>query len=306
MHKKRWAADQMEGQTSRVAIVTGANTGIGLEAARELARKGATVVVASRNATKAETAATEIKQDELAGEVLVMFLDLADLSSVRKFAEDFRSSFGRLDLLINNAGVMMPPESKTADGFELQFGINHLGHYALTGLLLDLLLSTESSRIVTVSSTAHAYGSIDLDDPNWETRPYKKWASYAQSKLANLLFTLELQRRLERAGAATQAVTCHPGWTGTDLQRYSGLLRFLNPFFGMKPWKGALPTLYAATSDEVTAGGYYGPHGLQQMWGYPKAVESTDAAKDADTARRLWDMSEEMTGVRFDLPRGSD
>ncbi len=304
MRKKLWTAEQMEDQTGRVAIVTGANTGIGLEAARELARMGATVVIASRNATKAEAAANDIQQDELAGEVVIMLLDLADLDSIGRFAEEFRGRFDRLDLLVNNAGVMMPPQSKTADGFELQFGTNHLGHFALTGLLLELLLNTEGSRIVNVASTAHAYGSMDLDDPNWERRPYKRMASYAQSKLANLLFTLELQRRLETAGAATPVVSCHPGWTGTDLQRYSGILRFLNPLFGMKPWKGALPTLYAATSAEVTAGGYYGPHGWQQMWGYPKAVESTDAAKDADTARRLWNMSEEMTGVRFDLPRG--
>ena len=188
----------------------------------------------------------------------------------------------------------------------MQFGTNHLGHFALTGLLLDLLLNTEGSRIVNVSSTAHAYGSMDLEDPNWETRPYRRWASYAQSKLANLLFTLELQRRLLKAGSSTLAVSCHPGWTATDLQRHSGLIRFFNPFYAMKPPQGALPTLFAATSDEVVAGGYYGPHGWQQMRGYPKAVESTDAAKQADTANRLWDLSEEMTGVRFDLPAAGD
>ena len=305
MHKRRWTAEQMENQTGRVAIVTGANTGIGMETARELAKKGATVVIASRNEAKAETAADIIRRDYPASEIVVMILDLADLSSARSFAEAFRSRFDRLDLLINNAGVMMPPESKTADGFELQFGTNHLGHFALTGLLLDMLLATEGARIVNVSSTAHAYGSMDLDDPNWESRPYKEMASYAQSKLANMLFNLELQRRLEAAGSPVLAVACHPGWTSTDLQRHSGLIGFFNPFFGMKPPQGALPTLYAATSDEVVANGYYGPHGWMQMRGYPVAVESTDAAKEAETARRLWEMSEKMTGVQFGLPSGS-
>lgn len=302
MRKKRWTAEQIDDQTGRVAIVTGANTGIGLEAARELARKGATVVIASRNEAKAEAAAADIRQDKPAGEIVVMVLDLADLSSVRKFAGAFRDRFNRLDLLVNNAGVMMPPESKTADGFELQFGTNHLGHFALTGLLLDMLLATEGSRIVNVSSTAHAYGSMDLDDPNWEERPYKEMASYGQSKLANMLFNLELQRRLEAAGSPMLAVACHPGWTSTDLQRHSGLISFFNPFFGMKPPQGALPTLYAATSDEVVANGYYGPHGWMQMRGYPVAVESTDAAKEVETAHRLWEMSEQMTGIKFDLP----
>ncbi len=302
MTRSRWTAEQMEDQRGRGAIVTGANTGIGLEAARELARKGATVVVACRDAAKAEAAANDIGQIRPAGEVVVMVLDLADLSSVRKFAEEFRGRFDSLDLLVNNAGVMMPPESKTADGFELQFGTNHLGHFALTGLLLDLLLATEGSRIVNVASMAHAHGSMDLDDPNWETRPYKRMPSYAQSKLANLLFNLELQRRLEESGSPTLAVSCHPGWTATDLQRHSGLIRFFNPLFAMKPPQGALPTLYAATSDDIVSGGYYGPHGWMQARGYPVAVESTDAAKDVETARRLWEMSEEMTGVRFDLP----
>jgi NAD(P)-dependent dehydrogenase (short-subunit alcohol dehydrogenase family) len=292
----------MEDQTGRVAIVTGANTGIGLETARELARKGATVVIASRNEAKAEAAAQDIRRGEPAGETVVLVLDLADLSSVKKFAGEFRGRFDRLDLLINNAGVMMPPESKTADGFELQFGTNHLGHFALTGQLLDLLLATEGSRIVNVSSTAHAYGTMDLDDPNWETRPYKEMASYGQSKVANMLFTLELQRRLQRAGSPILAVACHPGWTSTDLQRHSAIFRLFNPFFGMKPPQGALPTLYAATSHEVVANGYYGPHGWMQMRGYPVAVKSTDEAKNAQKTRRLWKMSEEMTGVRFDLP----
>jgi NAD(P)-dependent dehydrogenase (short-subunit alcohol dehydrogenase family) len=298
----RWTADRIGDQTGRVAIVTGANTGIGLETARELVRKGATVVIASRNAAKAERAADDIQRDTLRGEGVVMILDLAHLSSVKSFAADFRRRFDRLDLLINNAGVMMPPPSKTADGFELQLGTNHLGHFALTGLLLDLLLQTKGSRIVNVSSSAHRYGKIDFEDLNWEKRDYKAMAAYGQSKLANMLFTLELQRRLAKAGATTLAASCHPGWTATDLQRHSGLVRFLNPFFSMKPWQGALPTLYAAISNDVVGAGYYGPDGFMQARGYPTRNEPKEIAKDGAVAKRLWQASEKMTGVEFDLP----
>jgi NAD(P)-dependent dehydrogenase (short-subunit alcohol dehydrogenase family) len=299
MSRQRWTAEQIGDQAGRVVVVTGANSGIGLETARQLAKKGATVVIASRNAAKAEKAANNIKRDNPAGQVLVMLLDLADLESVRAFAEEFRARFDRLDLLVNNAGVMMPPQSKTADGFELQFGTNHLGHFALTGLLLDLLLKTKGSRVVNVSSSAHRYGEIDFDDLNWEKRKYKEMASYGQSKLANMLFTLELQRRLEKTGGGTLAISCHPGWTGTDLQRHSSLFRFLNPFFSMKPWQGALPTLYSAVSDDVVGAGYYGPDGFMQMRGYPVLTEPKETAKDAAVAKRLWGVSEEMTGAEF-------
>lgn len=302
MGKRKWTAEKIGDQTGRVAIVTGANTGIGLETARELAKMGATVVIASRNATKANSAANDINKDNPPGDVLVMLLDLADLGSVRAFAGEFRSRFDRLDLLINNAGVMMPPESKTADGFELQFGTNHLGHFALTGRLLDLLLATDGSRIVNVSSSAHRYGEIILDDLNWEKRPYKEMAAYGQSKLANLLFSLELQKRLENAGAGTLAVSCHPGWTSTDLQRHSGLVAFLNPFFGMKPWQGALPTLYAAVSPDVTGARFYGPDGFMQMRGYPKEVEPKETARDTAMAGNLWLESGRLTGVEFAFP----
>jgi NAD(P)-dependent dehydrogenase (short-subunit alcohol dehydrogenase family) len=302
MGRQKWTADNIGDQTGRVAIVTGANTGIGLETARELAKKGATTIIASRNATKANSAANDIKKDNPPGDVLVMLLDLADLGSVSAFADQFRSRFDRLDLLINNAGVMMPPESKTTDGFELQFGTNHLGHFALTARLLDLLLATDGSRIVNVSSSAHRYGEIVLDDLNWEKRPYKEMAAYGQSKLANLLFTLELQKRLKKADAGTLAVSCHPGWTSTDLQRHSGLFGFHNPFFGMKPWQGALPTLYAAVSDAIVPGGFYGPDGIMQIRGYPKLVEPKEPARDTAMAEKLWAESARLTGVEFVFP----
>jgi len=302
MGRRKWTADRIGDQTGRVAVVTGANTGIGLETARELAKKGATVVIASRSEAKAGSAAEDIKRDSPAGNVAVMILDLAGLGSVETFADDFHGRFDRLDLLINNAGVMMPPESKTADGFELQFGTNHLGHFALTARLLDLLLATKNSRIVNVSSSAHRYGEIVIDDLNWDKRPYKEMAAYGQSKLANLLFTLELQKRLGKTGSGTLAVSCHPGWTSTDLQRHSGLLGFLNPLFGMKPWRGALPTLYAAVSGDVIPGGFYGPDGFMQMRGYPERVEPKETAGDTAMAGKLWCESERLTGVEFALP----
>ena len=295
----RWTSDHMGDQTGRVAIVTGANTGIGLPTAQQLARHGAQVIMACRTADKARQAVASLEDADVAANIEIMVLDLADLASVKTFADDFVRRFDRLDLLINNAGVMVPPLSKTADIFELQFGTNHLGHFALTARLLDLLERTECSRVVTVSSTAHRFGRIDFDDLQWESRKYGPQAAYGQSKLANLLFTFELQRRFEAAGATTMAVAAHPGWTGTDLQRHAGMIRAFNPLFGMQPWQGALPTLYAATSDDARGGAYYGPDGWFEMRGYPKQVDSNAASKDQAVARRLWEVSEQLTGVRL-------
>jgi len=297
----KWTSEQMADQTGRVAIVTGSNSGIGLEAARELTRKGATVILACRDAAKGEQAAETIRADDPAGTVAVMKLDLADLASVHTFAAAFAEQHDRLDLLINNAGVMMPPASTTADGFELQFGTNHLGHFALTGLLLGLLRGTKGARIVNVASQAHRWGTIEFDDLQWEHRRYSKTKAYGQSKLANLLFTYELQRRLEATGNGTIATAAHPGWTGTNLQRTTGLFRAMNPIFAMRPWQGALPTLYAATGD-APGGAYIGPDGMGEMRGYPRRVESSGASHDAEVARRLWEVSEELTGVRYELP----
>ena len=296
-----WTSDEMVEQTGRVVIVTGANSGIGLEAARGFARKGATVILACRDKARGAEAAATILGDGPTGTIDVMALDLADLSSVRAFADTFHDRYDRLDLLINNAGVMMPPESRTVDGFELQFGTNHLGHFALTGLLLDLLRDTEGSRVVNVSSMAHRWGTIDFDDLQWEKRGYKKTAAYGQSKLANLLFTYELQRRFDVAGVDCLVVAAHPGWTGTNLQRTAKLFRAFNPVFAMKPWQGALPTLHAASADGVRGGDYFGPDGFQEMRGYPRRVESNTASHDPDTARRLWEVSEELTCVEYGL-----
>ena len=300
MRKHHWSAQQLDDQKSRVAIVTGANSGIGFETARALAEKGATVVMACRNPDKAGEKADQIRSAHPVADVEVMRLDLSDLDSVRQFAKAFRAKHARLDLLINNAGIMVPPHGKTAQGFETQLGVNHLGHFALTGSLLDLLLRTPGSRVVTVSSIAHYFGRIDFSDLNFE-KDYNAQAAYGQSKLANLLFTYELQRRLDRAGKDTIAVAAHPGWTETNLQKHAKSVRFLNRFFAQEPRMGALPTLYAATETGVKGAEYYGPSGLLEMNGPPKRVKSNKRSHDPNVAERLWNVSEDLTGVQFPL-----
>ena len=300
MSKDDWTAEQLPDQTGRVAIVTGANSGIGFETAKVLSEKGATVIMACRNLEKANPKADEISAAHSGSEVEVMELDLSDLDSVRQFANAFRTKYSRLDLLINNAGIMVPPYGKTAQGFETQFGVNHLGHFALTGSLLDLVVNTPGSRIVTVSSVAHLMGKIDFSDLNWE-KGYKAQAAYGQSKLANLLFTYELQRRLAAAGKDTLAVAAHPGWTSTNLQEHAPSVKFMNRFFAQEPSMGALPTLYAATEAKVRGAQYYGPSGFLEMNGPPKRVKSNRRSRDENVAERLWNISEDLTGVRFQI-----
>jgi NAD(P)-dependent dehydrogenase (short-subunit alcohol dehydrogenase family) len=280
--------------TGRSVIVTGANSGIGRAAARAFAGAGARVVLAVRDIAKGEAAAAAMP-----GTTEVRRLDLASLASVREFAGGWS---GPLDLLVNNAGVMVPPLSRTAEGFELQFGTNHLGHFALTNLLLPDI----TGRVVTVSSTGHRIGRIDFDDLNWERKPYKPWRAYGQSKLANLLFTAELQRRLTEAGSPVLATAAHPGYAATNLQFHSGrrvneiVSRIGNRLIAQDEEGGALPTLYAAVAD-VPPAAFAGPGGFMEQRGAPKLVGRSDAALDADAARRLWDVSEELTGVRFGL-----
>jgi len=296
--RKKWTTDNIPDQTGRIAIVTGANSGIGYETALALAQKDATVVMACRNLAKANPAAEQIRATNPSGTVEVMQLDLGDLESVKAFAAAFQEKYDRLDLLINNAGIMMPPYGKTTQGFETQFGVNHLGHFALTGLLLNLLLQTPQSRVVTVSSMSHRFGRIDFDDLNWE-KGYNPNAAYGQSKLANLLFTYELQRKLTATGQDTIATAAHPGWTGTNLQRHAAWLNFLNRFVAQAPPMGALPTLMAATEPGVNGGEYFGPGGFMEMRGYPQRVKSNDRSYDEDVAAKLWGVSEELTGVRY-------
>jgi NAD(P)-dependent dehydrogenase (short-subunit alcohol dehydrogenase family) len=297
----KWTTKAMPTQTGRKAIVTGANTGIGFETAKALAANGAEVVLACRNEAKGRDALNRIWAENAEAKITLGILDLSSLASVRAFADEYKTSHDRLDLLINNAGVMTPPEWRaTADGFELQFGTNHLGHFALTAHLWDIIADTPESRVVNVSSVAHKYGTINFEDLNWKTRRYKKGASYGQSKLANLLFSLELSERVAEEGTGPMVLSAHPGWTATDLQRHSGTIRAFNPFVAMQPWQGALPTLYAATAPDAKAGEYYGPHGIMEMRGYPVRVGTTEEAKDRAVAKRLWRVSEEMTGAQFE------
>ena len=301
MSTRNWTQHDIPSQSGRVAIITGANSGIGLETARELARQGARVVLACRSEARATTAIADILSELPQAEVEFMQLDLADLAQVREFAAAVHKRFDRLDLLINNAGVMGPPVGKTAQGYELQFGINHMGYFALTGQLLDLLTATPGARIVNVSSLAHRQGKMNFNDLNFEARDYKAMAAYCQSKLANLLFTFELTRRLQKRGVEVIVAAAHPGWTQTNLQQHSGLFRTLNPFFGMQPIGGALPTLRAATAPDVESGDYFGPKGFFEMRGAPKKIKTNEAAKSESDAVQLWSVSEEGTGVRYEF-----
>ncbi len=311
-----WTAADVGDQQGRTAVITGGNSGIGFEAARVLAARGATVVLACRDQAKADQAASQIAA-EVAGaagatggadaRVETVRLDLASLASVREAAEELRERYPRLDLLINNAGVMMPPYGRTEDGFELQIGTNHLGHFALTGLVLDRLLAVGGSRVVTVSSNGHRMGRINFDDLNFE-HGYRRPRAYGQSKLANLLFTYELQRRLATAGAPTIALAAHPGSSRTELGRHlpgvgrlmtNADLGFISSRFIQDAQMGALPTLRAATDPGASGGQYYGPGRVFEFTGYPVAVESNDRSRDVNVQNRLWEESEKLTGVSF-------
>jgi NAD(P)-dependent dehydrogenase (short-subunit alcohol dehydrogenase family) len=293
-----WTENHIPDQRGRVAIVTGANTGLGYETARMLSEHGAAVVLAVRDVEKGTRAA-----ERIGGDVTVLALDLGSLDSIRSAAADLRAAHPRIDLLINNAGVMYTPKRTTADGFELQFGTNHLGHFALTGLLLDRMLPVAGSRVVTVSSTGHRIrAAIHFDDLQW-AHSYSRVAAYGQAKLANLMFTYELQRRLASLGT-TVAVAAHPGVSNTELTRNTpAALRvpigWLAPLITQKPEMGALPTLRAATDPAVAGGEYYGPRGRGEIRGYPKLVASSAGSHDQATQQRLWTVSEELTGVSF-------
>ena len=297
----RWTSADIPDQTGRTAIVTGANTGIGLETARMLALKGANVVLACRNIEKGKVAVERVQSAGPRGSVTLAALDLSDLDSVAAFAATFAASHERLDLLVANAGVMVPPLGRTKQGFELQLGTNHLGHFALAGRLLPLVLRTAGARVVVVSSAAQNIGRIDRDDLNWEHRPYRAWAAYGQSKLANQLFALELHRRLSAAGSGVRVTSAHPGFTATDLQRSSPVARLFNPIFGMKPVDGALPTLRAATDPAAASGSYWGPQGLFELRGPPAPARISASAQDPSLAAWLWDESEKLTSVAFGL-----
>jgi NAD(P)-dependent dehydrogenase (short-subunit alcohol dehydrogenase family) len=302
--KGKWTATDVPDQSGRVAVITGANTGLGYYTAAVLADRGAHVVLAVRNMGKGHAAAARIATASPRADVAVQELDLSSLESVRAAAKALRKAHPRIDLLINNAGVMYTPRQTTADGFELQFGTNHLGHFALTGLLLDRLLGVEGSRVVTVSSVAHRImAAIQFDDLRWE-HGYNRVAAYGQSKLANLMFTDELQRRLAARSRPTIAVAAHPGGSKTELTRnLPGIVRpverLVSPIIFQSAEMGALPTLRAATDATVTGGQYYGPDGFGEQRGHPKLVHSSKQSRDRELQRRLWTISEELTGVSF-------
>lgn len=306
--QSQWTIADIPTQEGKTALVTGANSGLGYVTSQILALRGAHVVMACRSSDKGERARHSIQVQAPHASLDVMSLDLSDLSTVRQFATEFGQQFRSLDMLINNAGVMALPRRTTADGFEMQFGTNHLGHFALTGLLADLLDRTAASRVVTVSSLYHRQGRIDFDNLMGKVR-YRKWQAYAQSKLANLLFSYELQRYLDRRESSTISVAAHPGYANTNLQ-YAGpkmdnaplrlrLMRMANSLAAQSAERGSLPILYAATAPDIAGGSFIGPDGFLQLRGYPVKVRSSVRSYDVQTARRLWEISEELTGVSF-------
>ena len=298
-----WIAEHVSSQIRRTVVVTGGNSGLGLETVRVLGSLGANVIMAARDVGKGQQALEELLAEQPAAKIELRELDLADLDSVRRFA----AGVEELDVLVNNAGVMMPPHSRTALGYELQFGVNHLGHFALTGLLLEKLAqSDEDPRVVTVSSGLHKRGRIHFDDLHGE-HGYSRTKYYAQSKLANVVFGLELHRRLRANGIGIKSVLAHPGYAATNLQTAGPtgvaklMMKVTNRLMAQEAAMGALPQLYAATGADVEGGQFWGPDGRGESKGFPTLVEPLDAARDRELAKRLWDISEELTGVRIQL-----
>ncbi|MBA2283662.1 MAG: oxidoreductase [Actinomycetota bacterium] len=306
----KWTAVDIPDQTGRTVVVTGANSGLGLRSAEALAAKGARVLLACRNAQKAAAALDAVAAKATGPAPEVVSLDLSDLSSVRAAAARLDGELEHLDVLLNNAGVMAVPKAATADGFEMQFGTNHLGPFALTGLLLPALLRAPEPRVVNVSSNAHKFGSMRWDDLNWEKGRYSRWRAYGQSKLANLLFTSELQRRAVAASTPLTAVAAHPGYASTNLTSGPAagnpimgfLTKLSDKLVGQSDQMGALPQLYASTMPDVGAGDYWGPDALREQRGHPTRVGRTSAASDTEAAAKLWARSEELTGVTYPWP----
>lgn len=302
---EKWTTKNVPNLSGKVIIVTGGNSGIGFAAAKEFTRKGATTILACRNLDKAKKALAQIHKKITDASVEIMQLDLANLDSVHKFATEFKEKYERLDVLVNNAGIMMVPYQKTVDGFESQIGTNHLGHFALTGLLYDLLTETEGARVVNVSSTNESSGEMDFDNFMFdEGKEYSRMKAYAKSKLANLLFTYELDKRFKKEKIDSIAVAAHPGMANTNLLKhmlgwFAPISKILFGFVMQSSAKGALPTIRAAVDPEVKGSEYYGPRGFQEERGYPMRVESSKASHNEEDAKRLWELSEELSGVKY-------
>ena len=306
--KSGWSTNDMPSQQGKIALITGANSGIGFEAAKALAEKGAHVIMACRNPQKANEAMDTLRREVPNADITFLQMDLASQSSIKAAVETFKEDHTQLDLLINNAGVMWLPKSDTEDGYEMQFGTNHLGHFTLTGLLLDMLTNTPDSRIVTVSSLGHYTGKIHFDDIKLDKR-YGKHKSYAQAKLANLMFAYELDRKLKAAGKNTRSIAVHPGGSSTNLATpgfekgaslFTGVAKVFFPYVTQNAQSGALPTLFGATAAEANGGDYIGPSKLFEVIGAPKKVSSSRYSKRKDVAEQLWKLSEELTNIQFD------
>jgi NAD(P)-dependent dehydrogenase (short-subunit alcohol dehydrogenase family) len=301
----QWNLSRIGDQTGKIVVITGANSGIGFEAARALAGNGAVVIFASRNTQKAETAMSRVREEFPEAEIEFIPLNLGSLSSIREFADQFSARYDRLDVLLNNAGIMMVPYGITEDGLEQQMGINHFGHFALTGLLIDDLIKTPKARVVNISSNAHHAGEMDFSDLLYQTNGYTPMGAYSRSKLANLLFTYELKRRLEDQGFDTLALAAHPGISATGLadhflpQPLTWLVRGAMKLMFQSAEMGALPGLRASVDPDARSGEYYGPEGKGERAGYPVVVSSNAISQDLDDAKKLWEISEKLTGVEY-------
>ena len=297
---QKWTLADLPRLDGKTAVVTGANRGLGLEIVAGLAAAGATVVLACRDPAKAQSALRAVGARAPQARLEAMALDLADLGSVRRFAGEVAANYPRLDILCNNGSAILVPLGKTRDGFETHIGTNHLGHFALTGLLLEALRAAPAARVVNTSSMAHKLTKgLDLDDLHYERRPYKEMDAYGQSKLASLSYTFELDRRLRRAGLPIAAAAAHPGWSNTNPDQGTAVMRFFNGLIAQSAAMGALPSLYAAAAPQAQGGQYYGPGGMQELRGYPAPAASSEQARDTALAQRLWQRSEELTGVKY-------
>ena len=301
MKKENWNESNIPDQSGKIFIVTGPTSGLGKESVKVLVRKNATVIMAARNIKKADSVKKEILAENNSAKIDIQELDLSSLESVNNFSTSINKKYKALDCLINNAGIMACPYSKTKDGFEMQMGTNHLGHFALTGQLISLLKKTPNSRVVNVASIAHTSGNIDFDDLNWEKRKYKTWSAYSDTKLANLYFTYELSRKLGQDKGSPMVLASHPGWTATDLQKHSGMANFMNIFLGQKVKVGSLGGLRATTDTTAQSDNYFGSPSLGGMKGHPALVKSNDLSYNVDNAKKLWKLSEELTGVSYSI-----
>ena len=299
MSKSNWNTQNIAEQSNKVIVITGASSGLGKEASKILSAKNATVIMAVRNTKKAKIVAEEIEKQNPNAKIDIREMNLSSLQSVRDFSDGIKSDYAKVDILINNAGIMACPFDKTKDGYEIQMGTNHLGHFALTGLLMPLLHKAKNARIVATSSIGHKMGNIDFTDINWEKRKYNTTQAYADSKLANLYFTYELAKKLKNANSDIKVTAAHPGWTKTNLQKHSWYMRMLNPLFSQGPDQGVLPTLRAAFDADANSGDYFGPSKFFEMHGNPVVVKSTEKSYDLEASKKLWEISEQLTDIKY-------